>query len=254
MGVHPRDEGSFRELATDLLAGAFPDADKASLQQEAQDASVELAKPGKISSELDRLASFAAPRHTRQSSAGIEGGLEEQVEPARAGDREALTKLLSQIYPIVVRYCRSRLDHTDINPEDVAQEICLAVLTRLPTYRVSGSPFLAFVFGISAEKVADAHRAAARNRADPLSDTPEEPVQVGGPEQRTLQAELAGRMGRLVDTLPDKQREVLILRVVVGLSVEETAEAVGSTPGGVRVAQHRALTRLQKILASEEVA
>lgn len=253
MDVHPRDEGSFRELATDLLADAFPDADQASLQQEAQDASVELAKPGEISSELDRLASFAAPRHTDQGSVGIEGGLEEQVEPARAGDREALTKLLSQIYPIVVRYCRARLDHTDINPDDVAQEICLAVLTALPTYPESGRPFLAFVYGISAHKVADAHRSAARNRADPISDTPEESVQVGGLEQRALQAELAGRMGRQLDTLPDKQREILILRVVVGLSAEETAEAVGSTPGAVRVAQHRALTRLHKVLASENV-
>jgi RNA polymerase sigma-70 factor (ECF subfamily) len=49
--------------------------------------------------------------------------------------------------------------------------------------------------------------------------------------------------------LPDKQREILLLRVVVGLSAEETAEAVGSTPGAVRVAQHRALTRLRKELS-----
>ena len=52
----------------------------------------------------------------------------------------------------------------------------------------------------------------------------------------------------------DKQREIVVLRVVVGLSAEETAEAVGSTPGAVRVAQHRALARLRKALASEEVA
>ena len=45
--------------------------------------------------------------------------------------------------------------------------------------------------------------------------------------------------------LPIKQREILVLRVVVGLSAEETAAAVGSTPGAVRVAQHRALARLK---------
>jgi RNA polymerase sigma-70 factor (ECF subfamily) len=53
--------------------------------------------------------------------------------------------------------------------------------------------------------------------------------------------------------LPDKQREIVVLRVVVGLSAEETADAVGSTPGAVRVAQHRALARLRKVLAAEEV-
>jgi RNA polymerase sigma-70 factor, ECF subfamily len=40
---------------------------------------------------------------------------------------------------------------------------------------------------------------------------------------------------------------------VVGLSAEETAEAIGSTPGAVRVAQHRALARLRKTLSAEEV-
>jgi RNA polymerase sigma-70 factor (ECF subfamily) len=55
-------------------------------------------------------------------------------------------------------------------------------------------------------------------------------------------------MGRLLDVLPDRQREILVLRVVLGMSAEETAVAVGSTPGAVRVAQHRALARLRKAL------
>ena len=101
--------------------------------------------------------------------------------------------------------------------------------------------------------MADAHRAAARNRSDPVPDVPDEAVQVDGPEQRVLQAELAGRMGRLLDTLPDKQRNIIVLRVVVGLSAEETAEVVGLTSGAVRVAQHRALTRLRNVLASQEM-
>ena len=55
-----------------------------------------------------------------------------------------------------------------------------------------------------------------------------------------------GALGDLLRLLPEKQREIVVLRVVVGLSAEETAEAVGSTPGAVRVAQHRALLRLRK--------
>jgi RNA polymerase sigma-70 factor (ECF subfamily) len=52
-------------------------------------------------------------------------------------------------------------------------------------------------------------------------------------------------MNKLLAILPEKQREILVLRVVVGMSAEETAEAVGSTAGAVRVAQHRALARLK---------
>jgi RNA polymerase sigma-70 factor, ECF subfamily len=63
-----------------------------------------------------------------------------------------------------------------------------------------------------------------------------------------LQNEVTGRMAKLLHNLPERQREVLILRVVVGMSAEETAEAVGSTPGAVRVAQHRALSRLRNLL------
>jgi RNA polymerase sigma-70 factor (ECF subfamily) len=174
---------------------------------------------------------------------------DELVAAAMAGDRQAVGRVLTIIRPLVVRYCRARLgapDRSSASADDVAQEVCLAVLTALPGYRVQGKPFLAFVYGIAAHKVIDAHRASARNRAEPVADIPDAMEAADGPEQRALRLELSGEMGRLLDQLPDKQREILVLRVVVGLSAEETAEAVGSTPGAVRVAQHRALARLRK--------
>jgi RNA polymerase sigma-70 factor (ECF subfamily) len=123
----------------------------------------------------------------------------------------------------------------------------------LPRYREQGRPFLAFVYGIAAHKVADAHRAAGRNRAEPTEDIPERPTFEAGPEQMMLNVESSARMSELLAVLPEKQREILVLRVVVGLSAEETAEAVGSSPGAVRVAQHRALTRLrQEIIGAEQ--
>ena len=174
---------------------------------------------------------------------------DELVAAAMGGDRQAVGRVLTIIRPLVVRYCRARLgapDRSSASADDVAQEVCLAVLTALPGYRVQGKPFLAFVYGIAAHKVIDAHRASARNRSEPVAEVPDA-MEVGdGPEQRALRLELSGEMGRLLDQLPDKQREILVLRVVVGLSAEETAEAVGSTPGAVRVAQHRALARLRK--------
>jgi len=69
-------------------------------------------------------------------------------------------------------------------------------------------------------------------------------------KQAAVDADSVTRMSELLEILPDKQREILILRVVVGLSAEETAEAVGSTAGAVRVAQHRALARLKSAIAA----
>ena len=174
--------------------------------------------------------------------------LDAVVAEAVAGNRDALREVLEIIRPIVVRYCRARVgtsERSGLSADDVAQEVCLAAITALPRYKDQGRPFLAFVYGIAAHKVADAHRAAARNRADPTDVVPERYSLEAGPEQMALDSESSARMNRLLSVLPEKQREILILRVVVGMSAEETAEAVSSTAGAVRVAQHRALARLK---------
>jgi RNA polymerase sigma-70 factor (ECF subfamily) len=174
--------------------------------------------------------------------------LDAVVAEAVAGNRDALREVLETIRPIVVRYCRARVGTTErsgLSADDIAQEVCLAAITALPRYKDQGRPFLAFVYGIAAHKVADAHRAAARNRSDPTDVVPERFSMEAGPEQFAIESESAARMNKLLEVLPEKQREILILRVVVGMSAEETAEAVGSTAGAVRVAQHRALARLK---------
>lgn len=174
--------------------------------------------------------------------------LDAVVAEAVAGNRDALREVLETIRPIVVRYCRARIGATErsgLSADDVAQEVCLAAITALPRYKDQGRPFLAFVYGIAAHKIADAHRAASRNRSEPTDVVPERFSSEAGPEQLAINAESSERMNKLLAVLPEKQREILILRVVVGMSAEETAEAVGSTAGAVRVAQHRALARLK---------
>jgi RNA polymerase sigma-70 factor, ECF subfamily len=174
--------------------------------------------------------------------------LDAVVAEAVTGDRNALREVLETIRPLVVRYCRARVgtaERSGLSADDVAQEVCLAAITALPRYKDQGRPFLAFVYGIAAHKVADAHRAAGRNRADPMDVVPERSSGEAGPEQMAIDSESSARMAALLQVLPEKQREIIILRVVVGMSAEETAEAVGSTAGAVRVAQHRALSRLK---------
>ncbi|MCV7348509.1 sigma-70 family RNA polymerase sigma factor [Mycolicibacterium rhodesiae] len=174
--------------------------------------------------------------------------LDAAVAEAVAGSRDALREVVETIRPIVVRYVRARLGATErvgLSADDVAQEVCLAAIQALPRYQDQGRPFLAFVYGIAAHKVADAHRAAARNRSDPTDVVPERLSLDAGPEQMAMQSDSAARMTKLLEILPEKQREILMLRIVVGLSAEETADAVGSTPGAVRVAQHRALAKLK---------
>ncbi|QCQ92121.1 sigma-70 family RNA polymerase sigma factor [Rhodococcus sp. SGAir0479] len=175
--------------------------------------------------------------------------LNSAVAAAAQGDRNALAQVLQSIRPMVVRYCRARVgaaERGSLSADDVAQEVCLAVMTALPRYQDQGRPFMAFVYGIAAHKVADAHRNAARNKSDPVAEVPDVVSSEDGPEDRALSSETSRQVNALLETLPEKHREILVLRLVVGLSAEETAAAVGSTAGAVRVAQHRAIAKLKK--------
>ncbi len=181
---------------------------------------------------------------------GVEGQpqFEELVRDTIAGVPGARDRLLGELQPLVLRYCRGRIGHRESvmgSADDVAQEVCLAVVTALPSYQLKGLSFRAFVYGIAAHKVADAYRAMGRNRCDPVADIPDAPTVHEGPEQQLLSQERLQRLTHLLERLTPRQRDVLILRIAVGLSAEETAVAVGSTPGAVRVTQHRALNRLR---------
>jgi RNA polymerase sigma-70 factor (ECF subfamily) len=193
-------------------------------------------------------------KQTRDSADSSD--LDDLVDRAVDGDAAALEKVLGIIHPVVVRYCRSRMSagHRSLSSaDDVAQEVCMAVFTALPSFRREGKPFLAFVYGICAHKVADAHRIASRSRSMPMAEVPDAASSEQGPEQNAVALATAGVVDNLLEVLPEAQQEILRLRVVVGLSAEDTAEALGMTAGSVRVAQHRALAKLRHLLADDEV-
>ena len=175
------------------------------------------------------------------------------AELAVRGQPAAIETLLRQIRPMVVRYCRARLGRISGHyhaADDVAQEVCIAVLSALPRYQDMGRPFASFVFGIASHKVADAMRSAAR-LAIPTEDLPDGPDDRPGPEETAVAYLEAERARALLARLPVNQRELLVLRVLSGLSAEETGNALGMSAGAVRVAQHRALARLRAIAVEE---
>ncbi len=185
-----------------------------------------------------------------------EGDLRDLVARAAAGDARAADALLAHVRPPVLRYCRARLGRVpgaDHAADDAAQEVCLAVLSALPRYRDEGRPFEAFVFGIAAHKVVDVQRAAAR-AAVPTSDLPDTAASEPGPEEQAVRRSEAERARDLLNQLPESIRELITLRVTVGLSAEETGRALGMSAGAVRVAQHRALAKLRSLAAAEEMS
>ncbi|GAA3444076.1 RNA polymerase sigma factor ShbA [Planomonospora venezuelensis] len=193
---------------------------------------------------------------TRSDGASYGDDLRDLTSLAVQGDRTAIESLLTQLRPMVVRYCRARLGRVSGQyhiADDVAQEVCIAVLSALPRYRDMGRPFASFVFGIASHKVADALRSSVRS-AVPTQDLPDGPDEGPGPEETVVRYIEAEHARRLLSRLPDNQRELLMLRVVSGLSAEETGNVLGMSPGAVRVAQHRALARLRAMAELESIA
>ena len=179
--------------------------------------------------------------------------LRDLAAEARAGSDPAAATLMAGVHQIALRYARARLGRfsaTSDGAADVAQEVCVAVLAALPRYVDTGAPFEAFVYRITAHKVADAQRAVMRGPV-PTDDLPEQQDTGLTPEQHSLQSDQAAEVNRYLDRLNDQQREILTLRVAVGMSAEETGAALDMTPGAVRVAQHRALARLRKLMAED---
>lgn len=182
--------------------------------------------------------------------------LRDLAAQARADGGAAAETLMGRVRQLALRYARARLGRfgADDVAQDVAQEVCMAVHTALPAYADRGLPFEAFVYSIASHKVADAQRHLMR-APTLVAEMPEREVAAdvtSSPERAAVVRDEATRAVELIRTLPEKQQEILTLRVAVGMSTEETAAALGMSAGAIRVAQHRALTRLRQLLSESE--
>jgi RNA polymerase sigma-70 factor (ECF subfamily) len=172
---------------------------------------------------------------------------------AQDGGPAEVEALLGRVRLIAHRYSRARLfsypggQHL---ADDVAQDICIAVLAALPRYRDHGRPFEAFVHRVASRKVADAQRAFARY-PQPTDELPDEIDDAPTPEDHAVALSDVESASRLLELLPKHLREVMLLRVAAGLTAEETGAALGMTAGAVRVAQHRALAKIRQLAAKQ---
>ena len=125
---------------------------------------------------------------------------------------DAIEALLRQFRPAIVRYCRARLADNctgSLDKDDLAQEVCLALVSALPSYRDMGRPFGAFVFAIAAHKVADAARGAARAPL-PVPVLPDLPDRCPGPEETAVKGIDASGAGQVQIVVAHCQRRCLI--------------------------------------------
>ncbi|WP_424190563.1 sigma-70 family RNA polymerase sigma factor [Actinokineospora sp. G85] len=171
---------------------------------------------------------------------------------ARIDPHAARDLLFSRLHPVVRRYCDRKMAMSVrryVDGEDIAQEVLAAVHTLLPGYQGPPERFLPMVYRIASNKVADHFRHLGRDQSNPTDDLPAGASEEPGPAESACAGETLRELSELVSRLSDHQRQVVVLRVIGGLTSRETGAIIGATPEAVRVTQHRALHRLRTWLA-----
>ncbi len=173
------------------------------------------------------------------------------VEAACRGESSAIEALYRTHYDTIFRYVLFRLGSPSA-AEDVASQVFLGMVKGLGRYRDEGKPFIAWLYGIAQKQVAFFQRGQSRapNPVD-LDAAAELAAQSAGPDATAEQKELRAGIARALNKVPEGQREVIMLRYFLALSLAETAAVVGRTEGAVKQLQLRGLASLRDILGRE---
>jgi RNA polymerase sigma factor (sigma-70 family) len=167
------------------------------------------------------------------------------LEAAREGSEAAWQEIYGDLAPLVLGYLRA---NGAPDPEDVLSEVFLQVSRDIARFDGEETGFRSWVFTIAHHRLIDARRHSARRPVE-LSPEPPEP---GGRADDAAEEALA-RIGtqevqRILSTLSEDQRAVLLLRVIGDLSIEDVATALGKRPGAVKALQRRGLAAVKREL------
>lgn len=170
---------------------------------------------------------------------------------ARAGDGAALARIFTALAPVVEGYLRLQ---GAAEPEDLTSEVFVGVFRNLDGFRGDEPAFRSWVFTIAHRRLLDERRRLARRPpAEPLTAAwqHEAPHDVEGAVlDDVLSTE---RVRELCHMLSPDQRNVLLLRLLADLTIDEIAATLGRTPGAVKQLQRRGLRAVGRILAGEGV-
>lgn len=171
------------------------------------------------------------------------------VDAARAGDERAIAELYNAYFPRVYRYMLARTTNVG-DAEDLTEEVFIRVLDALGRFEWREAPFSAWLFRIAHNAIiSHQRRDGARGRQAPLSPTL--PMNAQGPEEMVEARLTLDEVMRATENLPEAQRQVIALRFGAGLSVAETARALGKGEGNVKVIQHKAIAKLRELLVDK---
>lgn len=166
---------------------------------------------------------------------------------AQSGASWACSQLWSDHAPAVAAFAAAR---GSVEPDDLTSEVFLAVFDRLHSFRGDAAAFRSFVFSIAYRRLVDELRMRGRRGTTVELVAEEDPRRASSAEDEAT-ARLGDRRAvALLEALPADQRDVMILRIIADLTVEQVAQILGKRPAAVKALQRRALERLRKKISS----
>lgn len=166
---------------------------------------------------------------------------------ARRGSPEAFQALYTDLVRPVAAYLRGK-GVPDV--EDVTSEVFLAVFTGLERFTGGQTDFRSWVFTIAHRRVVDHWRRASRTPGTDEYTAEDDSRTAPSAEDDALDELGAARVHELLGELTPDQRDVLLLRVVADLTVEQVADVVGKPVGAVKALQRRGLAALRKLVGT----
>jgi RNA polymerase sigma factor (sigma-70 family) len=172
------------------------------------------------------------------------------LEAAKGGEDWAWAVIYRELAGAVTGYLTLR---GAPEPEDQASETLFDVARNIERFEGDESSFRSWVFVIAHRRLIDARRRRGRQlETTPLHDSEFHPV--GDVESEALDNLALAEMVNLLEPLSDDQRDVIALRLIADLSLEETAEVMGKRVGAIKALQRRAVGNLKKMLETEGVS
>ena len=172
------------------------------------------------------------------------------LQAARSGAPWALERLYQVLAPAVVGYLRVQ---GAADPEDLTNEVFLGVLRQIASFDGTEDEFRSWLFTIAHSRVVDERRRSSRRPQIGADGLDVDPVG-GNAEHDALQRLSSQRVQALCEGLVADQRDVLLLRLMAGMTIEAIAEALGKSEGAVKALQRRGLANLRKILERDPVS
>jgi RNA polymerase sigma-70 factor (ECF subfamily) len=170
----------------------------------------------------------------------------ELITRAQRGEVNAIGRLYDRHRESIFRYLWLRLDDRQL-AEDLTGDVFMRMLAALPRYRVQGLPFRAWLYRIAHNLLVDYFRKMNRQATVPL-DAVEKQGTEDDPDRTIEQTLLSERLQVALMRLEPTQCEVVILRFLAGLSLQETALTLGKTEAAIKALQHRGLSGLRRAL------